>query len=147
MSTRISGFSIIDMMIALGIVGALVGIAIPSYNNYVSTAQTSVVRDHFDRARHSVRMTYAKAHMRSATGHQVSLPQSSEEWLSLINANQALSPEGGLAYVDGTGTINPGQIGIEASGDFPATSVVVITQPLYRGMDARQVTVAAIDAL
>ena len=135
------------MVITLGIIGALVGIAIPSYNSYVSTAQASVVREHYDKARHVVRMTYAKAHMRRATGHEVSLPQSTQEWISLINANDALSPEGGLAYVGGASTVNPGQIGIEGSGDFRGTGVVVITQPSYRDMAVQHVTVVAANAL
>ena len=147
LSANSRGFSLIDMMITLGIVGALVGIAIPSYNSYVSMAQTGVVRDQYERARHTVRLSYAKAQMRQATGHQISLPQTSAEWIAEINQNSALSPEGGPAYVDAAGTVNPGQIGIQASGTFPTTAVVVITQPSYRNMTARQVTVAAIDVL
>ena len=147
MDAHSRGFSLIDMMVTLGIIGALASIAIPSYNSYVSMAQTGVVRDHYERARHTVRLSYAKAHMRQATRHQISLPQTSAEWISEINQNGALSPEGGPAYVDATGTVVPGQIGIEASGTFPTTAVVVITQPSYRNMTARQVTVAAADAL
>ena len=147
MQNRNNGFSLIDMMITLGILGALTAIAIPTFTGYVSIAQTSVVRNHFDEAKHIVRMSFAKAHMRRAIGHQASLPQSSEEWISLLNSNDATSPEGGLAYVIGSGTINPGQIGIEGSGSFPETAAVVITQPSYKGLEERQVTISASDAL
>ncbi len=38
---KISGFTLIELMIALGIIGVLVGVAVPSYNNYLTASAES----------------------------------------------------------------------------------------------------------
>ena len=50
----LKGFTLIEVMIVVAIVGILSGIAIPAYNGYINTSKMSKVTAHMDIARRFV---------------------------------------------------------------------------------------------
>ncbi len=139
-----TGFTLVELMVTVAILGLLSAIAIGAYNDYIHEAQTSRVIAHYRIAADEVRFSYENAHIQKSQGRPPAppVPTTSAEWVARIGVDAPPAPGGGPAFVVGGGDAVTGAIGVSSTGSWAnADSRVTISRPAFGALAAESVTI------
>lgn len=96
---RSNGFTLVELMIVIAIIGIISAAAFPAYQEYIETSNMTKVTASYENAVRTTQNVFAKATTQLAIGLPSGIPTRARDWIKLYDAEEMEAPGGGPAYV------------------------------------------------
>jgi type IV pilus assembly protein PilA len=136
------GFTLIELMIVVAVIGILAAVALPTYQGYIANSNMAAVVSHFEEGtrfiQNDLRRLQAEMAIHLTSTAEADAESSAAEWIARLSEDGGRSPTGEVAYDDGTLAATNGVIGIADNGGTISGGdlQITVTMPAYRELTA-----------